>query len=138
MKMHILVATFILLFSLSVFSQETVTLDRDTAEKALKAIELNPVLNKQIEDLTKQVKNLQTLSPCQTSIDFYTNRMLTLPMKASDNSKEENKRIDKLRKDVRDVLLQDVKRLCGYKDSPNLIEQILKIVPLVVIALARG
>lgn len=137
MKMHILIATFILLFSLSVFSQETVTLDRETAEKALKAVELNPILNKQVEDLTQQVKNLQQLSPCQASINFYTDRMLNLPMRASDNSKEENKRIDRLRKDVSGVLLQDTQRLCGYKDSPNLFQELMKLIPLIAL-LARG
>lgn len=137
---HLTVATFILLFSLISFAQETVVLDRETAEKALKAVELNPVLNKQIEDLTLENAKLkaQALPPCQVVINFYTEKMLALPMKASDNSKEENKRIDLIRKDVRKFLLNDIKKTCGLQDSPKWYDTALKVLTPILLIAIRG
>lgn len=140
MKMHIIATIFILLFSITAFTQEVVTLDRETAEKALKAVELNPILNKQIEDLTLENAKLKAslLPPCQIVINFYTEKMLALPMKASDNSKEENKRIDIIRKDTRKFLLNDIKKVCGFQDSPKWYDTALKVLTPILLVTLRG
>lgn len=135
---YFLIIIFICAFSLFGFGQE-ISLPRDVAEKALKAIELVPKLEAENEQLKKLVSELESakLTPCVIAINNFSEAMNKLPMPSADNSKIANKEIIRFRKQTHELLKRSVQSQCNWQDSPKWYLDILKLTPIALAVLLK-
>lgn len=132
MKNHILVGIFIqIIFILPVFSQTEAEVVNQRLDKTL---ELLKQRDQEINDLKVLVKKLEESksTPCVIAINAFTEAYLKLPMPAADNSKQENKEIIKLRKNVHKVWLKTIQSPthCDWKPDNSIWKELLKIAPI--------
>ena len=124
---------FIFLFSVSAFSQD-ISLPRETVEKALKAVELVPVLKEENENLKKQIEVLKASqqTPCSILQTTVKNNLIELHREYN-NTKEikDKKQLEKTIKWTRSSYKKSLASICNYNDDPLLLK-ILKIaIPIV-------
>jgi hypothetical protein len=117
---------------------QEISLSRESAEKALRALELVPKLENQVVELNKLVKELEQskLTPCVIAINSFSDVMLKLPMPSSDNSKAENKAIFQLRKQTHDILKRSIQAECKWQ-SNSIWKELLKIAPIAAAILLK-
>ena len=110
--MRLTIAIIIQLFFVVLVSAQEVTIDQKTAQELYQGIqernELRKVVTAQNDVIAakdKVIRELESakLTPCVIAINSFTDEFQKLPIPSADNSKEKNKEIIKLRRDVREI-----------------------------------
>jgi ABC-type xylose transport system substrate-binding protein len=117
---------------------QTIELPRESAEKALRALETLPKVEAENVELKKLVKEMESakLTPCAILINNFSDVMLKLPMPSSDSSKAENKAIFQLRKQTHDILKRSIQAECKWQ-SNSIWKELLKIAPIAAAILLK-
>lgn len=141
MKKLISIVFFILIGTICTYSQD-VSLPRDVAEKALKAIELIPALEAENEALRNQVQKLKDSqqTPCSIAINAIKNNLLLLENINTNNLSERDAiYVLKMRKKTYNLFRKSSNKIlqsqCNYKDENKLNQILLNLIPLSVLFL---
>jgi len=121
------------------FAQESITLDRQTAESALKAIELVPKLEAEIVELKKLNKELelQKTTPCSISIRDAERLIVAIPLGEPDDTKAVIKARGEQRKLVKMLIINTVKSQCNWQSPEPFWKTLLKYAPIAAAVLLK-
>ncbi len=129
----ILSISFVLGSCTPVYAQNgDISLPRETAGSALKALKLVPALESEITELKKLVKELeaQKVTPCSVALADAERLIVAIPFGEPTDTKAMQSARKEQRKLVKTLIVNSVKSQCQWRDSPKWYLELLKFAPL--------
>lgn len=139
--MKTLIFTLFLFLSTITYGQD-ISLPRDVAEKALKAIEIVPALQLENENLKNEISVLKASqqTPCSLAINSITKNLLNLEnINTSKLTKKDAKYVRKMRDKTYKFLKNNSNNIlqsqCNYKEKDKLQDFLKLVLPLSLLLL---
>ena len=126
------------LLALTAAAQEEVSLPRDVAEKALKALELVPVLEDKIEKLETEITELERakLTPCTIAQEKVKNDLVFWLDRYAAAGEAERPQIEKVIRDLRRTSKKLLAAQCDYAERSDFMKTLdvgSRFLPLLLI-----